>query len=286
MLTQLQNGRSKVSNVLFLLGVSDADMFQFAADLAAVSPLLNIGEVALAIDAKPDPHESYDLSKFYKSTSAETRSGVGCAGCSSDCAVWKTSFLEALENVEPRIIHTKLSEYFKSSTLMDTSGTPEWLETVCQERRSSSGFSALNCVRSPFQAGLRMRARTGQPLWRCAEIWRDTVVGTLRVTSAYNIPLLTIRLDNYENLKHQLLARVEDLLGLEHTEQQGFEQHPLCSDATRALHHRTEPSAEARLVSWELNEILMAPGLAEAATLCGFDLAEEFKQMLGITATG
>lgn len=286
MQSQPQNPRSGATNVLFLLGVSDSETFRFARDLGRLECLTNVGEVSLAVDPKPDPHESYDLSKFYKASLTQERSGISCAECGADCEYWSSGYLQELEDLLPRLIHPALAESAGARTLVDSSGSPEWLETICQERRSSSGFTALNCVRSPFIAGLRMRARTAQPLWRCAEIWRDTVVGTLRVTSAYNIPLLTVRLDNYEQQKEVILDRVEDLLGLDSRTYHGSNQHPLCCDATRSLHGGNAPDAEARLVSWELNEILMAPGLAEAATLCGFDLAEEFKQMLGIPATG
>ncbi|MFI6518823.1 hypothetical protein ACIBF1_24930 [Spirillospora sp. NPDC050679] len=167
-------------------------------------------------------------------------------------------------------------------------------------------------VRNPVAFAISHRNRTGDPLWLGAGIWRDTYVDALRTANHYGLPHLVVRYEDYmarperslERLsgflhlplaaepdnaalhdvggnwssfvpyvgKEELEKYIEGLDGPGRAEAEEFVKH------ARAYWNDGKTKEDKRwhrsLDTGEVNMVLSTPGLADVASLLGYNLAE------------
>ena len=167
-------------------------------------------------------------------------------------------------------------------------------------------------ARNPIAFAISLRNRTGEPLWQGAAIWRDTYVDALRTVNTYGLPNLVLRYEDHMADREGSLERLAGFLhlpldaepdntrlhdtggnwssfvpyvGREHVDQcierlderlRG-EAEKFVRDA-RAYWNDDKPREDTRwhrsLNPGEANAVLSTPGLADVASLLGYNVAE------------
>ncbi|GAA0546098.1 hypothetical protein [Actinomadura livida] len=175
-----------------------------------------------------------------------------------------------------------------------------------------SRVSVLVTVRNPIAFAISHRNRTGEPLWRGAGIWRDTYVDALRTANTHGLPSLVVRYEDHmadpgrslERLSGYLHLPLEDepdTTGLhdtggnwssfvpyvgreqleQHIERLGEEGRAAAQEFVkhaRKYWNDGKPKEDTRwhrsLDAGEANAVLSTPGLADVASLLGYNVAE------------
>ncbi|MFD0683456.1 hypothetical protein [Actinomadura fibrosa] len=167
-------------------------------------------------------------------------------------------------------------------------------------------------VRNPIAFALSHRNRTGEALWLAAGIWRDTYVDALRTINGYGLPHVVVRYEDHMADPELSLLRLSAFLNLPlEAEPDNGTVHDTggnwssfvpyvgiddlnkhierLDDAKRAeaeifVRHAREywndekPREDTRwrgsLDAGEVNAVLNTPGLADMASLLGYNVAE------------
>ncbi|MBE1533138.1 sulfotransferase family protein [Actinomadura algeriensis] len=173
-------------------------------------------------------------------------------------------------------------------------------------------INVILTARNPIAFAISHRNRTGEPLWQGAGIWRNTYVDALRTVNQHGLAHMVVRYEAYmarperhlERLaaflhlplrderdngrihdaggnwssfvpyvgKEQLNAHIEGLTGPARAEAEKF------VEMARPYWNNEKPKADTRwhrsLNAGEANAILGTPGLADIASLVGYNVAE------------
>ncbi|GAA4128024.1 sulfotransferase [Actinomadura keratinilytica] len=246
-------------------------------------------------------------------------SGRRCGPCSllgKQCRHFTDALRERVSYDDILGMHGQFARSLGASAIIDGSKYVAWLRHAVEQRGADPAnrtpVAVIATVRNPFAFAISHRNRTGEPLWRGAEIWRDTYVDALRTVNTFGLPLLTVRYEDYmadperalERLsaflhlpldpepdstrlhdtggnwssfvpyvgKDQLAKFIERLDGPGREEAEKFVAH------ARAYWQDGKPVEDTRwhrsLNVGEANAILSAPGLADVASLLGYNVAE------------
>lgn len=123
-----------------------------------------------------------------------------CDTTNKSCPVWTESIVEMLEgHLISSAIYDVLAEHTSVPVVVDASKDPNWLRKL----RQSGAFVAarsyvIHITKNPFSFARSWRARTGEPVWRGAEVWRDINLDAIRVTNSYPpLPYLNIKYEHF-----------------------------------------------------------------------------------------
>ncbi|TDC78521.1 hypothetical protein [Actinomadura sp. 7K507] len=180
------------------------------------------------------------------------------------------------------------------------------------DQADRSPLHVIVTARNPVAFATSHRNRTGEPLWQGANIWRDTYVDALRTANTFGLPHMVIRYEDHmaqreRSLRRlaaflhlpldagpdgtglhdtggnwssfvpyvgegQLVQHIERLDGDGRAEAEKFVEH------ARAYWNDGKPRADTRwhrsLSAVEANVLLSTPGMADTASLLGYNVAE------------
>ncbi|MBO2465062.1 hypothetical protein [Actinomadura violacea] len=167
-------------------------------------------------------------------------------------------------------------------------------------------------ARNPIAFAFSHQHRTGQQLWQGANIWRDIYVDTLRTVNGHGLPNMVVRYEDYMADREVALERLAAFLHLpldakpdnsrlhdaggnwssfvpyvgidQINESIGRLSESARADAEEFVKHARaywsddKPKADTRwhhsLDAGQANTILSTPGLADVASLVGYNIAE------------
>ncbi len=178
---------------------------------------------------------------------------------------------------------------------------------------ASTSIKAILTTRNPIAFAISHRHRTGEELWQAATIWRDTYIDALRTANTHGVPLLVVRYEDYMSSREHSLNQLSEFLNCAlraKPENQllhdvggnwsslvpyaskdamtrfinNMKDSGARAEAQAFVEHATsywvdgEPQADNRwkcsLESWEVGAVLGAPGLADIASILGYNIAE------------
>lgn len=173
-------------------------------------------------------------------------------------------------------------------------------------------ISVILTARNPIAFAISHRNRTGEPLWQGAGIWRNTYVDALRTVNTHGLPHMVVRYEGYMARPERHLDRLAAFLHLPlrdrpdnsrihdaggnwssfvpYVGKEQLEEHigrldgparaeaELFVEKARPYWNNEKPKADTRwhrsLTTGEANAILSTPGLADIASLLGYNVAD------------
>ncbi|MFD0901586.1 hypothetical protein [Actinomadura sediminis] len=173
-------------------------------------------------------------------------------------------------------------------------------------------ISVILTARNPIAFAISHRNRTGEPLWQGAGIWRNTYVDALRTVNTHGLPHMVVRYEGYMARPERHLERLAAFLHLPlrdkpdnsrihdaggnwssfvpYVGKEQLDEHigrldgPARAEAekfvekARPYWNNEKPKADTRwhrsLSTGEANAIVSTPGLADVASIVGYNLAE------------
>lgn len=179
--------------------------------------------------------------------------------------------------------------------------------------------SVILTARNPIAFAISHRNRTGEPLWQGAGIWRNTYVDALRTVNTHGLPHMVVRYEAYMARPERHLERLAAFLHLPlrdkpdngqihdaggnwssfvpYVGQEQLNAHigrlegPARAEAekfveqARPYWNNEKPKVDTRwhrsLNPGEANAIIGTPGLADVASIVGYNVAELVHRAVG-----
>lgn len=230
-----------------------------------------------------------------------------CSICNSqgrECPFLNTKLQHRLSyNNIPDVLKT-MSHVFDKSVIIDGSKYVAWLQKALVQGFSGQQPRVIICTRNPFAFALSHRNRNGGELWQGANIWRDTYADALRTINHHGLAHVVVRYEDFilhrdktvENLAPFLLSSLlpkadfsrchasggnwsaaVPFVGTKQMEKAVKKQGKRAADfvAHSRDYWAESPKIDTRwyqLSTSELTQITQTPGLADIATLLGYNL--------------
>ena len=236
-----------------------------------------------------------------------------CSLLGKQCRHFTDALRERVTHDDVFGIHDQLARSLGASAIIDGSKYVAWLRHAVQQAGAGRASpSVIVTARNPVAYALSHRNRTGEPLWRGASIWRDTYVDALRTANTLGLPHMVIRYEDHMASPERSLGRLASFLRLPldaepdatrlhdtggnwssfvpYVGRDQLDQHierldgPVRTEAEKFVEHARaywkdeKPRADTRwhrsLDAVEANALLGTPGVADTASLLGYNVAE------------
>ncbi len=235
-----------------------------------------------------------------------------CNQRQQECPVWSHSFVNEICSGGINFsIYGILAQRTGKKGIVDSSKDPGWLSKM----RQSSNFKpdqtfVIHVVRNPFAFAYSWKKKTGMPVWKGAEIWRDINIRAIMTANHdISLPYLVVRYEQFAVNTETELKRICSFLGIEFSEGMlKFWEVPIHSIGGNASaylpylkeneslnvpkkwhegirHHSGRKFGEHVDRRWiqglnfhEKSEILKISGVSDTTTLLGYNLADILKE--------
>ncbi|WP_287881433.1 sulfotransferase [Aquitalea sp.] len=171
--------------ILFILGTPYCGSTFLASLLSEYDHVFNVGELdrVSGVGNNQNPFHSN-----------------WCKVCSTggqECPVFDEKLIEDIRQASNHTErYAKLAQATGKSILVDGSKHAYWLNAVCAENNVKTMARPIILVRNPIRFILSSKSRHADfqwPMWKWAEIWRDTYIDLMRSCSRIGIPYLIVR---------------------------------------------------------------------------------------------
>lgn len=213
-----------------------------------------------------------------------------CAAKEQSCPVFGEEFLAELQSIPLGAeVYLRLATRLGSDVVIDGSKHASWFRRsyLSLDQKTAKDACAIICVRNPFGfVESYARANRNLPLWRVAEVWRDTYIDILKTTGRLEIPKMVITNEAFAGAHERTIDAIGRFVGVPIAANvRGYplgESHSLGGNAAywaKAVADRMIRVRQPRPINEGLSSELMAtvvntPGLYSLATdVFGYDIS-------------
>lgn len=141
-----------------------------------------------------------------------------CAAKHQSCPVLEKEFLYELESIPLNAeVYRRFATRLRGNVLIDGSKHASWFRRsyLSLDRQTAKNVCAIICVRNPF-GFVRSFAGADRslPLWRIAEIWRDTYIDILRTTGRFEVPKMIVTNEAFAGSHERTIEAVGRFVGV------------------------------------------------------------------------